>query len=337
MPLSPAGEALRNQAIALAVAGAWGEVCALLAAQEGAARAQPELVALHAEALLRTGRARAACDWLEPALDALRHSGDRVQLRRAWNLLGAARFELGDLDDAEAAWEVALAIGHQHGDYLLVARATNNLGAIENIRGRHEMALGLYQLAIPAYQRLGNQLGLSMSYHNMALSYRDLGALDRAEECERLATEFAREAADDRALAMAQLGRAELLLRRGDPAFAEASARRVAGTFARLPDPVRQSDALRVVGVSASALGKLAEARQALDEAVHLARAHGGALNEAEALRARAELRVACHELPAGRADAAEAARIFARLNASRELESLGQWLDSLGHLPPGE
>lgn len=335
MPLAREGESLRRQAFGLSERAAWPEVYALLNRDEAAVRRKPELVTLYGESLLRTGRAREARAWLEGTLEWVRRSGDRAETRRAWNLLGAARFELGELDEAEAAFETALELARQDGDDLLVARATNNLGAIANIRGRREVALGLYQLAIPAYQRLGHPAGLAMSYHNMAISYRDAGALEQAEECEWHAIEFAHDARDERVMALAQLGRAELNLRRGDAAMAEASARHVATTFERLTDPVRQSDALRVAGVSASALGKVEEARAALDEAIALARANGGALNEAEALRARAELRLPLDGLPAARQDAAAAAAIFDRLNARAEVEAIEEWLGRLE--PPGD
>ena len=123
----------------------------------------------------------------------MEQSGNWVARRRAVNLWGAALFELGELEAAELAFRRALELGEQERDALLVARAMNNLGQIANVRGRRVDALTLYQLAVPAYGDWGNVRGLAETYHNMAISYRDLNLLDRADECEQRAIEFARE------------------------------------------------------------------------------------------------------------------------------------------------
>jgi tetratricopeptide (TPR) repeat protein len=316
-------DTLLGAARAHAAVGAWGEVRALLEARRDDVRAVPEAALLLGEALLRTGQLREARAWLVESLDAVRRSTDRAALRRAVNLLGAAHFELGELDEAERAFAEALDLGRRDGDDVLVARATNNLGLIANVRGEHVHALTNYELAIPAYQRLGNVRGLAESYHNMAITYRDAGRLERADECEQRAVEFARAAASPRLVAMARTGRADISLQRGDARLAEAGARRAARDFAEVADPVGEANALRVVGVASLALERADDARAALDRAVALAREHGSALIEAEALRARAELEARTGADEAARRDAAAAAAIFERLGMRREAEEL--------------
>jgi tetratricopeptide (TPR) repeat protein len=311
-----------------AAAGAWDEVRRLLTAHAPAALAHPELTTLRAESELRTGHPRDARAWLTEALPGVERSGDRAALRRAVNQLGVADVELGALDDAERAFEWALELAQLDCDDLLVARATNNLGAIANIRGRRDEALALYQLAVPAYQRLGNVRGLAESYHNMAITYRDLGQLARADECERRAIEYAREAASGRLVALARLGRADLSFRGGDACLAEVGARRAATDFAEIRDPIREADALRLVGAASLAQGKHDAAREALDCAIQLARAHGSALIEAEALHARAELLAVSGAPTAARADATAAAAIYARLDATAEREAVLEWME---------
>src|SRR5688500_739974 len=330
MTLPPASDPTLAAARAHAQAGAWGEVRALIAERRAAAVTQPELALLYGEALVRTGFSREARSWLDEILPAIERMGDRAALRRGTNMLGVAHFELGDLDDAEIAWARALELARYDEDDLLIARATNNLGTIENVRGRREAALSLYQLAIPAYQRLGNPLGLAESFHNMAITYRDSEQLDQADEYERRAIEFAGEARSPRLTALARLGRAELSLRRGDPRLAEASARYVAKVFAELHDPIREADALRLAGLASTELGQIAEATAALDAAVSLAREHGHALNEAESLAARARLRAATQDVAGARADAELAMVIFARLAATAERDAVAAWLAGL-------
>lgn len=314
-----ATDPLLATARAHAAAGAWPEVRAALSREPDIARARPELAVLMGEALLRTGSTREARTWLSGALPQLERGRNAPALRRGVNLAGAAAFELGELEDAEAMFEHALDLARRDNDDLTAARATNNLGAIADMQGRRDAALALYQLAIPAYQRLGHPLGLAESYHNMAITLRGASQLDGADEYERRAIEFAREASSPRLAAMAQVGRAEVCLSRGDARMAAAQARRAARDFANVPDPAREADALRLTGIAALSIGDHDEARTAIERAVSLARAHGSALIEAESLRARAQLRAATGDPVGARADDAAASAIFARLNVRDE------------------
>jgi len=322
--------ALRDRATALARTAAWGDLASLLDAHrdDGAADV-PELVALRAESLLRTGRPRDARACLTPHMDDPALQRERPTLRRATNLLGAAHFALGELEAARHAFEQALEMGREDEDDLLVARATNNLGAIANIHGRREQALALYHLAIPVYQRLGSPLGLAQSFHNIAITFRDLGQLDRADECERRAIEFARQGGSEHLAALARLGRADVSLRGGDAALAEAGARHAAQSFAALGDAINQADALRLAGAACLARGDHEAARAALDSALALARARGSALHEAEALRTRAELARARGDEGAARCDATAAMAVFEQLGAAEDAERLRAWLGS--------
>ena len=290
-------------------------------------RLQPELIALLGEAFLRTHAPREACGWLDSAGPQLRRAGDRVAVRKATNLTGVARFELGELDDAEHAFREAFTLGRLDGDDLLLARATNNLGLIANVRGAHAEAIALYRMAIPSYQRLGQPRGLAETYHNLAITFRDLGDLERAEDSEWRAMEFGRQASDDRLVAMAETGLAELQLLRGDAAIAEARARRAAVAFAQLGDAQGEANALRIVGVAATALEKYATATEALDRAVSLASERGYVLVEGEARQARAQLALARGDLAGARSDAKAAIEIFERLGSTSEAWTLREWI----------
>ena len=165
----------------------------------------------HAEALLRSGRSREARDRLMAALPQIERRNDRAALRQTVNLLGAANFELGELTTATEFFHRALELGQLDGDDLLVARATNNLGAIANVRGNREQALTMYALAIAAYQRLGEARGLAAAHHNRGITFRQIGQLERADESECRAIDFAHEAGNARLLLLARIGRAEVV------------------------------------------------------------------------------------------------------------------------------
>jgi tetratricopeptide (TPR) repeat protein len=307
--------------------GAWSDVRTLLGAHGAEARAHPELVTLFGEALLRTQAPREASAWLAETGTIVRRSGDRAASRKAINLEGVACFETGELERAEERFHEALEMGRQDGDDLLFARATNNLGTIANVRGAPREALALYRLAIPAYQRLGHARGLAETFHNLAISYRDLDDTEHADESERRAAEFARQASDARLAAMALVGLAELRLRGGDAEMAEAEARRAVEEMARIADPKGEADALRLAGAAAVARGRHEAAATALDRALMLARTQGFAVIEAETLRTLAELEKALRRLGDARARANEALAIFDRLGAAADARALREWM----------
>ncbi|HSB53287.1 MAG TPA: tetratricopeptide repeat protein [Gemmatimonadales bacterium] len=326
MPLPTGPDPLLATARALRNRGAWAELCAL----DGAGHVElPEVTVIRAEADLRTGEFRSAHDRLVGLVPQLRAGDDPALCRRAVNMLGAAYFELGDLAPAEEMFGLALELASRASDDLMVARASNNLGMIDNIRGAHDEALARYRLAIPAYQRLGSPAGLAETYHNMAITCRDLEDLEQAERYERRAIEYGREAQNPRLLAMAHVGRAELGLLRGEPAVADAGARLGATEYERIPDPVGVADALRISGSARAMLRDPDGARQALDRAVELAREHGSALIEAEAREARARL-LAEYRLGSPVDDARMAIALYRQLRAVRQQAATEAWLQAL-------
>ncbi|MHB1071985.1 MAG: tetratricopeptide repeat protein [Gemmatimonadaceae bacterium] len=311
---------LLQQARARAAEGGWREVAALLADAPASPAERPERATLYAEALIRTGTPQRARAFLDDAVPVLSRSAHRVAHRTALNLRGVASFAIGALDDAQAAWDEALELAQRGDDPLLVARTTNNLGAIANLRGAADHALSLYQLAVPLYQRLGELRGLAETYHNLAITHRDLGDLARADDHEQRAIEFARQAGADHLVVMARVGRAKLALLAGDHPVA--AARALAAARAPGADDFRgtRGDALRCAGEAYTALGRHDEARALLDEAMAIAVATGQALEQAETLLASA--RLAWHAQARDRAlrDARAAAEAFERLGAAREL-----------------
>lgn len=324
----PPADTLLETARAHAGAGAWSAVREMLAGQAELVRAHPELATMLGEAHLRTRHPRDAGSWLAGALPALEQRGDRAAVRRAFNMLGAAHFELGELADAEVAFGRALELARIDGDDLLVARATSNLGLIADLRAQRAEAIGLYQLSVPAYQRLGNASGLAGTYHNMAIAYRHLGQLERADECERRAIEFATEAGSAWLVAIARVGRAELSLRQGDAPLAGVAARMAAREFAAIADPIMEADALRLCAVAAVVEGRLADARSTVERALELARKHGNALIEAECLRARAEVQAGEGDRDAALDDARAAMAILERMNALEGRAELARWIE---------
>jgi tetratricopeptide (TPR) repeat protein len=327
MPDPVVQESLLERARATAARGEWGAVRLLLAECRGVPDSAPALLLLLAESDLRTGFLPEARTLLQAIVPRIATDPDQTLHRRAINMLGAAAFELGLLDEAEQQFQLSLALANGAGDYRTVGHATNNLGMIANIRGEFDKALSLYQLAVPAFQRVGYVLGLGETTHNMALTLREKGALELADKQERRAIDFAREAGNARLLAIAHVGRAELSLRRGEPVVAEAGARLGAEQYAAIPDAIGEADALRVAGAARLVLGDVVQAGRALDRAVALAEEHGSALVEAESRGTRARLLASQQEWEQVRRDVDCAVALYRRLGADRDREALEYWL----------
>ncbi|HEX6536793.1 MAG TPA: tetratricopeptide repeat protein [Gemmatimonadaceae bacterium] len=292
-------------------AGCWSDVRELLEGREREREERPELDVYLAEAEMRMANARQARTLLVAAIPMLEQDAAGDVRRRAINLLGAAHFALGEYAEAEAVFARALELAYAAGDLIAVARVMNNLGAIANVKGEGERALGFYGLALPAYERLEVMLGQAETHHNIAITYRDMRCYPQAEHHERRALALARDARDPRVEQMARVGLAELALLRGNARGADGEATRAAVACASAPDPIGEADALRVVGEARAAIGARDEALDVLERAVALARRHGHSLIESEALRARAHLFAACGLDSAARADAESARRLM--------------------------
>jgi len=329
--MDPLSISARLSAIeSMAARGAWGEIRASLAPQvDGDAMTRPELVALYGESLLRTGEPRAAHRWFAPRLSAMARAANRSATRRAVNLAGAAAFEIGEVQEAERHFSEALQLAERDGDHLLIARATNNLALVASLRGERDTALAYYALAIPVYQRVGNARGLAETYHNMAITLREGGQLERAEECEREALEYARDTSNARLEAFIGVGRAELMLSRGDPAYAAFAAQRSADDFRRLGDPAFEADSMRLVGIALERQGEWARAGDMLARAVAIADSGGNARIAAECDVALAR-HVAGVDPARARTLLGAAQGAFEKLGARVKVEQVGRLLAQL-------
>jgi tetratricopeptide (TPR) repeat protein len=314
----------------LAVAGAWRELVVLLAPRADAGLSSGDEALLYAEALMRSGEERQALVYLREAEPSLADEANRALHRRATNMIGGACFALGDLDGANAAWSRTLELATRDDDLLLMAQATNNLGALANLEGRHEDALWQYRLALPMLQRLGQPSLLAQGYHNMAITFRDVGELTEADEHELRAIDYAQDGGAARVAAMGRTGRAEIALRRGDAPLAESTARVAIDELEALGDPMNEADAHRVVGAACAAQSRHQDALAAFESALSLARAHGHALIEAESLRDRVDCRIRSGERSLAREDADAAIAIFEKLGAQSEIAGLQRVIEAL-------
>src|SRR5438876_939823 len=219
-----------DKAQQLAAAGRHAEVVSYLGARKGTELADsPSLALLYGTAQARLGRHEDGLRWLDLALDQARKRDDQAVECHALNARGAMALVSGRIDEAADYCTRALMVASRDGDLATTGRASNNLGIISHLRGRHAEAIGSWEIAVAAFGRAEMQQGVAECHHNLAITYREQGALDRAlaEADQAVATA---EAAGDRTLwAQALRGRAEIRVVSGELALARRQLGRVAG------------------------------------------------------------------------------------------------------------
>jgi tetratricopeptide (TPR) repeat protein len=210
------------------------------------------------------------------------------------------------------------------GDFATTGRCSNNLGIISNLRGRHAEAIGSWEMAVAAFDRAGLRQGVAECYHNLGISYREQGALDRALAQADRAVAEAEAAGDGTLQAVALRGRAEIRVVSGELELARRDLDRVGEIRKRLPDPVGETEDLRVVAAVLAAEGRLGDAERALREVTGRAEGYGRPQLLAEAMR---DLAMVVRRAGGRHAEAQAAARtaraIFTRLGAESEIRNL--------------
>jgi tetratricopeptide (TPR) repeat protein len=284
---------------------------------------RPDAQLLAATAATRLGEFAVAETLAAQALAKFRARGDDDGRMRALNLLGVVCFERGRPAEAEAAFGETFALATRLGDSLTAARACNNLASTLHLRGRAEEALGMYRGSLLAYQRLGDRRGTAETWHNLGLSYRQLGEWRGAADATDEALRHAMLIGERGLLSLATTGRAELMAERGELAQASGELNRAAVWAREAGDEVGEAEVERVRALVAYKGGDYAAALAAAEAARQTARTFDSALLAAEctALVALALKRL-------GRAaeaerERAEAAAAYRSVGAVRLIERL--------------
>lgn len=229
---------------------------------------------LMAETTGRLGDLVAAARWAEAALTLARQRGERHAELRARNYQGAIALRRGDVSAAEANLLDALELARPLGEHAIEARCLNNLGILANMRGDQQTALTYYRFALAAYQKVGFTRGIAETYHNIAISRRDLGDLAGALEAAEQALRLAGETGDERLAALAATERAELHLLLGDAPLAAAELERATERYLRIGFRVGLAEVWRLQAAVARTRGQLPDAVRLLTNGAALAAEH---------------------------------------------------------------
>lgn len=315
---------------ALTARGAWSDARALLERDGDSLAEHAELCALYGETLLRLGLPQLSLDWLEPHTRTMAQRANRRAWIRMLNLTGAAAFELGRIDVAEQYFASARQHATADGDFLTSARALNNLALVASTRGDRSRAMQYYALAVPTYERAASVRGVAECCHNIAVTLIESGNLDEAEEWDRRAMAFAREMGNDRLLAYALGGRAEVRLLKEDYDLARVLASRAADAFRALQDVASEAHALRLYGQALHGQQAYTPALETLSSAIALAQDSAVRRIVGECRLARARCLIDLGDKAAAHADLVAALEDFAALGASDKQQQVRRLLRAL-------
>ncbi|HET7228829.1 MAG TPA: HD domain-containing phosphohydrolase [Longimicrobium sp.] len=250
----------------------------------------------------QSGEHELAAELFELVLQIAQVWNDPRNAGRALNGFGLLAQAAGALAEAEARFVEAREQGALAGDEVLQGEVEQNLGILANIRGDLDEALDRYRSGLEHLDRAGSDRGRVAALNNLGMLHVDMGALDAADSYFERALAICERIGDVVHAGLVHINRAELFLARGLPDRARESCDNGFEIFSRLNDDERKAEAFKFYGIIYRETGKLALARNHLEQGVTIA-ARNNPLLEAETQRELAlVLRAQAHNRDALRA-----------------------------------
>ena len=271
----------------------------------------------------RLGRLDLGQQWAMVAQLRARLLRDRTLEVRALNVCGAIALEGGGISEATYFFTRAQEEALRDNDMATVGRCANNLGIIANMQGDYGRAVGAYTRAIAAYQKAQYERGIVEAQHNLGISYREQGQLDRAMQAADTAVRDAGRLGDRRLQAQAIAGRAEIRVACAEPELAIREAERALAMHHELGDAILETEDRRILAVALSIAGKTQDAVDMLREVIDRAMEHKRPLLVAVAQRDLAHILALGGDVAAAKQLAQAARATFDRLGAKVEIEKL--------------
>src|SRR5213594_2326149 len=310
------------KARALAAAGHHAAVVEFLGSREQSELDDPTLALLYGIAQARLGRHEQGLQWIDRALGRARQLGEHGVERHALNARGAIALVSGNLTEAADFCTQALMAASRDGDHATTGRASNNLGIISHLRGRHAEAISSWEIAA-AHHRAGMQAGVADCMHNLANAYREQRALDKALATADQAVAAAEASHDETLYALTLRGRAEIRAARSEPELARRELDRIREIRSQMPDPVAEAEDLRIAALVLAVENQLPRAEKSLREVIGRAELHERLLLQGEATRDLALVLRRTGRTGEAQAAAQSAKGIFARMGAESEIRKL--------------
>jgi DNA-binding SARP family transcriptional activator len=186
------------------------------------------------------------------------------------NNLAFAHFALGELDQAIAGFERALAMGEALGELYDAALARLNLGTALISRGEYRRAKGLLEAALAGYTQVGAALGLAEAHSRLGLLQARAGRWEEARQQYTQSLERMRPIGDTFRIAYVLAGLAEAQVGCGDLQGAQAAAEEALLLAQAAPQPYALAYALMAMSLVRQRRGAREEALGYAQEAVAL-------------------------------------------------------------------
>jgi tetratricopeptide (TPR) repeat protein len=224
--------------------------------------------------LLSLGDAEAALQPLTEAqqrFQTLAETGNTSASRMASAVImerGRCLTELGRLDEAAAAYKVAIQRAEQHDDRRLIAVGKSNLGTVRSLQRRYEEALAAYQETLELFDALGEPSSMATLWHQIGMIYKNTQQFEQAELAYRqsLALEVQQQNRSGEASSLLELG--TLYNAMGRPEEAGAFYRQAADICVTLGDLIHEGLVRSNLARTLMTLQRYDDARQELQRAL---------------------------------------------------------------------
>lgn len=269
------------------------------------------------------GNFEAGMDCAEAALAMSNAADDAAGAAHALNLLGGARQQRGELDEAAALYGRAYQNAQAVGDFDLIAMTQLNLGVVANIQGNLHAARERYQSALEGFRAVGSELYIPSVLNNLGMLYTDLGQWEAAERHYEEAIEACTRTGHVSARISIEVNRAELALARDDYEGARISCDAAFELIQRTGENRSLGDLHKHYGILYRDTGDHWRAENHLGRAAALAEERQDLLLAAETARELAELYWRQQRNQETLRSLNRAYRWFTQLRARRELADI--------------
>lgn len=156
----------------------------------------PRVDVVEASALERLGDLAKAYEIEKKTEQKAKLQGSRLLLALTLRLQGWALFNLGRLEEAEAAARESQRLYGAAGDLDGAGRASNILALVFWRRGDFERAITTYEQALATYRKIGRKRGIRQALNNLAIVFSEEGEYLRAKVLLEESLAMAREISD---------------------------------------------------------------------------------------------------------------------------------------------
>ncbi|MCP5271039.1 MAG: GGDEF domain-containing protein [Burkholderiaceae bacterium] len=256
------------------------------------------------------GQGAAALRLFELAVAAAERAQDDAALAEALYQRGYLRGVRGEFSSGLTDLDRAATLFDRLGQVEMRTTTQNSIATVYNRMGDAEQARRYYRMTLQEQQRTGLKRELVVTWHNLGRVNEQLADWPAAEEAFQQTLTLARELRYARGEAYGLRGLAALANARGDPALALQRLDAAQALQRGLADERLRGQVLLQRGVALRSLGRMADARLALLEALRI-------FEQAESTRERAQAHEALAALHAAQGQWREA---YAQLEAFKRL-----------------